>query len=447
MEPSTEPQAEQATGAPYVNGTGPPDPNMSIPPTSEPSMIPTVPMQSMSISADEIALYDRQIRLWGVKAQEMIRSANILLIGIKALGSEVAKNLVLAGIGSLTILDPENVVEEDLGSQFLIGEGDIGKNRAEAAAVELRKMNPRVNIVVDQESIMAKIPQYFAAYHIVITTGQTFEMASTINMSCRMFNVKFYAADLHGMYGYIFSDLIVHQFVVEKAIQANIATKPGTTETSTRMVMAVSTKKENKTTQEIVTKQEMYCPILLANSSPLPKEVTRTRRTKLRVPAVISCLRALFEFQKGSGGRLPHPSHPQDLAMFAKLAGEKHQELQLPLESLNSAVLRSFLQNVGTEVPPTAAYLGGQLAQDVINVLGAREQPLQNFLLFDGEEFSSPTYSLQPIFDPSLAGPIEDMPVTVPQSSEIKENGHNGVSDATKTSTTEVNGQPPAAEG
>src|SRR4051794_28084027 len=31
-----------------------------------------------TISADEIALYDRQIRLWGVKAQERLRSAKIL---------------------------------------------------------------------------------------------------------------------------------------------------------------------------------------------------------------------------------------------------------------------------------------------------------------------------------------------------------------------------------
>lgn len=440
MDPSTEPQSQQATDAPYVNGTEIPDPTMLVQPISDPSVMPTIPMQSMSISADEIALYDRQIRLWGVKAQEMIRSASILLIGIKALGSEVAKNLVLAGIGSLTILDPENVVEEDLGSQFLITEDDIGKNRAAAAAVELRKMNPRVNIVVDQDPVMTKIPQYFAAYNIVLTTGQTFDTASTINMSCRMWNAKFYAADLHGLYGYIFSDLIVHQYVIERAIQSNIATKQGTTETSTRMVLAVSTKKENNKTQEIVTKQEMYCPILLANSSPLPKEVTRTRRTKLRVPAIISCLRAVFEFQKQSGGRLPQNSQ-HDVMLFTKIAGEKHQELQLPMETLNSATLRSFLQNVGTEIPPTAAYLGGQLAQDVINVLGQREQPLQNFLVFDGDDFQSPIYSLQPIFDPSLAGPIDELPGAVPLSTSAKENGNGVVTNGIESSASGANGQ------
>jgi ubiquitin-like 1-activating enzyme E1 A len=83
---------------------------------------------AQSISADEIALYDRQIRLWGVKAQEKIRSANILLITFKALANEIAKNLVLAGIGTLTIVDHETVKEEDLGAQFFISEEHVGQN-------------------------------------------------------------------------------------------------------------------------------------------------------------------------------------------------------------------------------------------------------------------------------------------------------------------------------
>jgi ubiquitin-like 1-activating enzyme E1 A len=83
---------------------------------------------------DEIALYDRQIRLWGVKAQEKIRTANILLVSIKALANEIAKNLVLAGIGSITLADHENVTEDDLGAQFFISDADVGKNVGHLAA-------------------------------------------------------------------------------------------------------------------------------------------------------------------------------------------------------------------------------------------------------------------------------------------------------------------------
>jgi ubiquitin-like 1-activating enzyme E1 A len=82
----------------------------------------------VSISAEEIALYDRQIRLWGVQAQENLRKANILLVSMRALANEVAKNLVLAGIRSLTIIDHQTVLEEDLGAQFFITAAHVGKN-------------------------------------------------------------------------------------------------------------------------------------------------------------------------------------------------------------------------------------------------------------------------------------------------------------------------------
>ncbi|KAK4905409.1 E1 ubiquitin-activating protein aos1, partial [Elasticomyces elasticus] len=187
-------------------------------------MLSVLPPQG--ISADEIALYDRQIRLWGMKAQEMIRNAQVLLIGMRALGNEIAKNLVLAGIGSLTILDSEPLTFEDLETSFLVTEEDIGQPRATASAIELRRMNPRVNIVTDTETILTKTPDYFSRFQIVICTNQPFEMASTINMSCRMYNVKFYAADTYGFYGYIFADLIMHTFTITRD-KGNMDTKVG----------------------------------------------------------------------------------------------------------------------------------------------------------------------------------------------------------------------------
>jgi ubiquitin-like 1-activating enzyme E1 A len=81
-----------------------------------------------AITAEEMALYDRQIRLWGVNAQENIRKADVLLIRVKGLANEIAKNLVLAGIKSLTIIDHEVVTESDLGAQFFVTEQDVGRN-------------------------------------------------------------------------------------------------------------------------------------------------------------------------------------------------------------------------------------------------------------------------------------------------------------------------------
>lgn len=368
--------------------------------------------QAQTISADEIALYDRQIRLWGVQAQERIRTANILLVSIKALANEVAKNLVLAGIGSLTIIDNEAVTDDDLGSQFFVSEADVGKSRAEAAVPQIQKLNPRVNVRVAIEDIRILGPEFYSPFDIVIATDLDFNILSTLNAATRLSKRPFYAAGAHGFYGYIFADLISHEYVIERE-KSNIPTSLRL-ESATRSIISVSTKKESGKVVEMVTKRELYTPLLLANSSPLPPEYLRNRRKLKQVTPLLTCMRALWEYQKISGG--PLPSHSKvDLELFTTLATEKHKEFQLPPESLRSDFLRSFLQNLGSELAPVTAFLGGQLAQDVINVLGKREQPIQNLLLFDGEESKGPVYALHPIFDDAVAPeiPVVDMPITV----------------------------------
>ena len=361
----------------------------------QPELFAMQPQQA--ISADEIALYDRQIRLWGMAVQEKLRRANVLLIGMKGLGTEIAKNLVLAGVGVLTILDHELVTEEDLGTQFFVTEAQVGQNRAEAALQDLQKLNPRVEVYTDPNPAVTKDPEYFQNFDITIATGLILDVLGNINVACRMYGRKFYAADTHGMYGYIFADLIVHDFIIERE-QRNKPTKVGDIESSTKSVVAVEPKKDGEKVKEVISYQETYSAIQLANLSPLPARVRNTRRSRMKVTPLLSCLRALFDFQGQQGGRLPAHNRA-DLELFTRLANQKHLELSLPLETLKSEFFRAFLQNLGSEISPVVAFLGGYLAQDVINVLGHKEQPLQNWLLFDGEDFTATQFSMHPIND------------------------------------------------
>jgi ubiquitin-like 1-activating enzyme E1 A len=343
--------------------------------------------------SDEIALYDRQIRLWGVQAQEKIRNANILLITMKALANEIAKNLVLAGIHSLTIVDHELVTESDLGAQFFISEADIGVNRAEAAAPQIRKLNPRVNVIVDPSDIKTKGPDFFGQFDIVIATDLQPDTLNIINTATRVNRRPFYAAGVHGFYGFIFSDLIQHDYVIERE-KSNVTTAIQA-ETRTRSVVDVKDKKENGKNFEMVTKRELYSTWFLASDAAiLPAEFLRSRRRLKAVTPILSCFRALWEFLQLQNGRLPSTS--DDLKMFTVLATQKHEHLKLPSETLRSEVLRKFLQNLGSEIAPVTAVLGGQLAQDVINVLGARQQPIQNMVIFDGDSMEAPMYALHP---------------------------------------------------
>lgn len=260
--------------------------------------------------------------------------------------------------------------------------------------MRLRELNPRVNVQIDSSNIILKDQTYYAPFDIVIACDLDFNTTSQVNAGCRMANRPFYATGMHGFYGYIFADLGQHEYIIERE-KSNVSTaiKP---ESTTRSVLSVTTKKENGKNIEMVTKREIYSPLLLANSSPLPPEYLRNRRKMRSVTPLLPAMRALWEFERILS-RLPSHSR-EDLAAYTSLANEKLLELQMPPDTLKADFLRSFLQNIGSEIVPTAAFVGGRLAEDVINVLGKREQPLQNMAFFDGENFNGPIYALHPIF-------------------------------------------------
>ncbi|KAH8169672.1 thiF family protein [Sarocladium implicatum] len=384
---------DQMLQNPAMAGMGMADPSIMVP-----LMMPNagVGLPPNGVSADDIALYDRQIRLWGVDAQARIQNANILLVNLRGLANEVAKNLVLAGVGSLTILDNAVVTEADLGAQFFLSEEDspVGKNRAEAASPNIQKLNPRVRVHVDTEGATTKVPSYFAAFDVVIATDLDPTAFNLINIATRLNKKPFYAASTHGMYGFIFSDLIQHTYVIERD-QGNVATEPKQ-ETRTRSIVDVKTRKEGTKSIESVTKLELYSTWFLASDlANLPEDILKSKRRLRGVSPALSCLRALWEFSQINAGRLP--SNREDLKMFTQIATQKHKALGLPTETLSSEFLRSFLQNLGSEVAPVTAILGGQLAQDVINVLGQKQQPIQNMVIFDGTTMEAAMYPLHPM--------------------------------------------------
>ena len=113
---------------------------MSIEDSPQTGAIPSLPLQSHAttpsttaatstgITEDEAALYDRQLRLWGVEAQNRMRQSHVLLCGsFRGISTEVAKNIVLAGVGRVALCDSEKVEWKDLGSGYWEREEDIGQ--------------------------------------------------------------------------------------------------------------------------------------------------------------------------------------------------------------------------------------------------------------------------------------------------------------------------------
>jgi molybdopterin/thiamine biosynthesis adenylyltransferase len=146
------------------------------------------------ISEAEAALYDRQIRLWGVEAQRRfvvstakttakkasecgrgvsiegkqlprvekivrnfcnelsgfgtfrtvhcrLRGSHVLVVHLNGLTAEVCKNIVLAGIGTLNIVDDKTVEPIDLAANFFLTAPDVGRNaRSTIASFQSRSL-------------------------------------------------------------------------------------------------------------------------------------------------------------------------------------------------------------------------------------------------------------------------------------------------------------------
>ncbi|KAG5517945.1 hypothetical protein PMAC_000400 [Pneumocystis sp. 'macacae'] len=127
-------------------------------------------MEEKEISNEEINVYDRQIRLWGIQAQKRIRNSSVLLVHIRELAEEIAKNLVLSGIGTLTLLDDKKIEKVESTACFSIGSSDIGTNYADAVSRALKEFNPSVTLQVNTTPLSDVPDNYFSAFDIVIAT-------------------------------------------------------------------------------------------------------------------------------------------------------------------------------------------------------------------------------------------------------------------------------------
>ncbi|KAG0243677.1 SUMO-activating enzyme subunit 1 [Actinomortierella wolfii] len=264
-------------------------------------MTTTMQQKQHTITDDEAALYDRQIRLWGIEAQHRMRNSSILVVGMRGLSNEVCKNLVLAGVGSITILGHEEVSSEDLGAQFLLRESDVGKNRAEAAAEKVRLLNPRVKVVVDTDNVADKPDSYFTEFDLVCLTDASPDQMIRINEACHQAKKGFYAASVHGLFGYIFCDLTKHEYIEEVKEGSSDRAQGPVTKTFERV-------------QEYDTLQATMSASWGRLSSKALKRV---------VSPLFFALQALWNYQMNHNGKLPDTSKESDVQELLKMRDER----------------------------------------------------------------------------------------------------------------------------
>lgn len=318
-----------------------------------------VEANGMELTEQEAELYDRQIRLWGLDSQKRLRAARVLIAGLNGLGAEIAKNIILAGVKSVTLLDDQKVTDVDFCSQFLVPQSTKGENRAEASVSRAQQLNPMVTLRTDTEPLANKSDDYFKEFDVVCIIGAPTKELLRINEVCRKEDIKFFACDLWGMFGYCFADLQEHNFV-EDVVKHKIISKP-----------------HEKTKTELITstvKRTLKYPPYQALLDFDYTSPAYTRKMKRSGPA-IPLLRALQKFR--------------DEEMRDPLYNERDNDMQ-KLFNIRDSIAANMIPDsafvhVFAQISPSAAIVGGAVAHEIIKTVSQKEAPHHNVFLFDPE--------------------------------------------------------------
>lgn len=291
------------------------------------------------LTGEEAALYDRQIRLWGLEAQRKLASSHILLAGAACspLGQEIAKNVVLAGVARLAMCSPTGTSP----SPAFLG-ADMS-----TMATSLREMNPHVNIAV-LDSILPHVKEF----SIVCALGMSRADEVKIAKACRKNDIAFVAGRCAGSVGWFFTDYgncYKYQKKVRGATKGVDGEYPYVTQD-----------------EEVV-----FCGYEDAIAAPWGKE---TRRSEFGWHAAST----LLEFEN-LHGRLP--SGEEDVGPLKKLYGKLCSEKKCA----NSKV--ELIEEVGRtsqfSLPPVAAIVGGMWGRELIKFVSRKDEPINNFFFFN----------------------------------------------------------------
>lgn len=321
--------------------------------------------------------------------QLRLRSARLLLINIGGVGTEIVKNLVLGGINSIEILDDSLVKEEDFGCQFFLPNDDsiIGQVKLPLIVDKIVELNNRVTISTNTDSLNQTLqnPSYFKQFDLIIATELNKREIFELNEMTRSIHVPLYVSGLHGMFGYIITDLISHESSTEMDV-GNQAREIGTKLNSAKSIIQVEPSKDPK--KEIVTIFDDFKPInQIFQSNLLPSQLNK-RQIK-RLSAAFPLIFALFDIEKSS-----NPEDCIDQNLLKQKGLEMAHKFGIPSQVITDDYIDKFSKQAFTEFSPIAAILGGAAAQDIIQFLSKKESPINNVLILDGTKPEMPIYTL-----------------------------------------------------
>uniref|UniRef100_A0A1I7RU12 ThiF domain-containing protein n=2 Tax=Bursaphelenchus xylophilus TaxID=6326 RepID=A0A1I7RU12_BURXY len=331
------------------------------------------PSLSRELSASEAALYDRQIRLWGLEAQNRIRDSAVLIVGMGGLGAEVAKNLILAGPKSVTLLDEKDITGDDSLAQFMMPSQLPEKaNRAEVSLEFCKKLNPLVDLSVVTTPLSDQPRSFYKKFDLILCLDQDFVVTSEASLICRQEGIAFIAGSVFGWAGYGFMDFTGRGFMVSKKKEIEMAelevdlndeneTEESADNTKKVAVVTLESEEEEKTM--------MLFPFPTFSDAFDVNTKTLSRRLRNTVPRSFFLIKTLLKFNGF-----------EDEAL--ELEYRKQLETFSHYNASDENIFTEFRLFTGPQLGASCAIIGGLLSQEAIKAMSLQGEPFRNVLVY-----------------------------------------------------------------
>ncbi len=130
-----------------------------------------------ALSHTEILRYSRHLLIpeVGLRGQQRLKAASVLVIGVGGLGSPVALYLAAAGVGRIGLVDSDVVDSPNLQRQVIHGTSRLGVPKVESARERMLDLNPEIVVETYHEPFTsANARQIVERYDLVIDGTDNF---------------------------------------------------------------------------------------------------------------------------------------------------------------------------------------------------------------------------------------------------------------------------------
>lgn len=110
---------------------------------------------SPNLSAAKADLrYDRQVRLFGDRGQDILSNATVAIVGLGGVGSLVAEYLGRLGVGRFVLIDPDDVEDTNLPRLVGASRWSVRRKKVKIARRSIRRANPRATVKTICEDLL-----------------------------------------------------------------------------------------------------------------------------------------------------------------------------------------------------------------------------------------------------------------------------------------------------